>query len=76
MFEMTEVESSNIRRVGWSPLGPVLRVQFRSDDEENDRVYDYEGVQREKFEALLSSPSKGRWFQTHIRGHYPAKRIK
>ncbi len=77
MIQMIDVESSNIRSIGWSPMGPVLRVQFRSKKEGvPDAVYDYDGVPREKFEAFLASPSKGKWFLANIKGHYQAHKVQ
>ena len=77
MFEMVEVESSNIRSIGWSPMGPVLKVVFRSKKEGvADTAYSYDGFPREKFEEFLTSPSKGTWFQKNVRGRYPTTKIQ
>jgi len=78
MFEMHETpESSNIRSIGWSPMGNVLRVQFKAKKEGTaDSIYDYEDFPREKFDEFLRAPSKGIWFQSNVRGKYQTRKIQ
>lgn len=77
MYDWNDVESTNIRRIGWSPEGPVLAVQFKSKKEgQPDAVYTYDGFPQEKFREFLASPSKGTWFSANVRGRYQTRKIE
>jgi hypothetical protein len=77
MFDVHEVESTNIRNIGWSPLGSVLQIQFRSKKEgQAESIYQYDEFPREKFVEFLASPSKGKWFQANVRGRYHTRKIQ
>ena len=57
---MPYVSSSAISRIEWSD--DVLSIWFR----ETGR-YDYPGVPEAVYEAFLQAPSKGTFFNDHIR---------
>jgi len=40
----------------------------------NGKVYSHPGVPQEKFHALMASPSKGEYFNKHIKTQHPAAR--
>jgi hypothetical protein len=63
-----EVESSVIGAVGYTR---VLEIEF-----ESGRIYQYFDVPEEVFEGMLSSDSKGRYFNTHVRGKYDFQEIE
>lgn len=64
-IEMHPVESSMLSAVGYD--GGVLFARYK-----NGRVYQHAGVPQEKFDALMSSASKGEYFNLHIKGQHPA----
>lgn len=67
-MEKQEVESSVIHAVGHTR---VLEIEF-----ESGRVYQYFDVPQDIYDAVLQSDSKGRYFNTHIRGKFPYQEIQ
>jgi hypothetical protein len=63
-----EVESSVIGAVGHTR---VLEIEF-----ENGRIYQYFDVPEEVFEGMVNSDSKGRYFNSHVRGKYDYQEIE
>jgi hypothetical protein len=63
--------STVIDRFHHDPGTGVLTVVFRTG-----RVYAYHGVPASEVAALRSAESKGRYFNAHIRGHYPYDEIQ
>lgn len=63
-------DSTNIRKIGYNPDGPTLRVFFVSGG-----VYDYDGVPERVFQEFLNSPSKGRYFLAHVKGRYQTHKV-
>lgn len=47
-----------------------LRIHFR-----DGTIYDYTGVPQALFQALLAAPSKGLFFNRHIRDHFLHGRV-
>lgn len=39
----------------------------------NGKTYQHPGVPKNKVDALLAAESKGKYFNTHIKPHHPAK---
>jgi len=64
------VESSNLKSVGYDPTTRTLEIQFLSGS-----VYQYSGVPAGVYEALLAAPSKGQYFHRAIRLTYPFKKV-
>jgi len=64
------VDSSVIASVGYDDAVALLDVEFVSGE-----VYRYFAVPRSVHEGLLAAPSKGRFFQQHIRDRYPTQRL-
>jgi hypothetical protein len=63
------VPSTVIRTYEYSPQRRELRVAFQSG-----KRYVYEGVPAETYAALKRAFSKGEFFNTHIRDHFPFTR--
>ena len=61
------VDSTVIRAVGHTR---VLEIEF-----ESGRIYQYFNVPEDVFDEFLSSDSKGRYFNSHVRGKYPYQEI-
>ncbi len=59
------VSSSSLRAVGYDLAAGILEVEFRSGG-----VYRYYGVPPEVYRELLNAPSKGKYFQEHIRDEF------
>jgi hypothetical protein len=64
------VSSSVIASVGYAVRNQILEIEFVSG-----RIYQYLDVERETYEALLKAPSKGRYFNDHIRDDYACVRL-
>jgi hypothetical protein len=64
-----QVESSNLRSVGYDESRQLLEIEFR-----NGRVYRYTGVPRAEYEELMRAPSLGRYFLANIRDSYDYER--
>lgn len=64
-MELTPVQSSNIRAMGYEPddeNGGRLQVEFQ-----NGRIYQYEGVEASVFEILMTSSSIGSAFTAFVK---------
>jgi hypothetical protein len=64
-MEHTVVESSLVHSVGYDPQTAMLEVQLQDGD-----IYRYYDVEPETYEEFLEAPSKGRYFNDHIRDAY------
>ena len=71
MPELTPVESSNIKAVGYDDATEELTVEFH-----NGSQYRYSQVDREVFEQLVKAPSVGGYFSLNVKGIFDFKRIK
>jgi len=67
-MEKQEVESSVIGAVGYSR---VLEIQF-----ESGRLYQYYDVPDEVYLGMLNAQSKGKYFNSHIRGQFKYQEIE
>ncbi|HWM90543.1 MAG TPA: KTSC domain-containing protein [Thermoanaerobaculia bacterium] len=63
------VSSSAIASIGYDPEMKMLEVEFSSG-----AVYDYYGVSRKVYEALMEAESKGQFLSRRIRDRYPFER--
>ena len=61
----TRVSSSVIASIGYSARERSLEIEFVSG-----RIYQYLGVDRRTHDALLAAPSKGTYFNAHIKDKY------
>lgn len=61
-ISMVSVMSSDISAWGYDPINFKLQIQFT-----NGRMYLYENISPLEFEALMTSPSKGKAFWGLVR---------
>lgn len=66
MVEMTNVESSNIKSIGFDEEKHILYVRFVG----STRLYCYENVLKEVFDAFTIAESKGKFFFENIKNKY------
>jgi len=65
------IDSSSLASIGYSPEQHILEAEFRRGD-----VYRFFMVPREVYDQLLSAESKGRYFNSFIKGRFPfAKQV-
>lgn len=62
-MERTSVESSNIASVGFCPERKCLQIEFR-----NGSVYEYEDCDQKLYDQLMTSESKGKFVNAHVKG--------
>ncbi len=67
-MKLTPVQSTALAAIGYRR--GVLRIAFHSG-----KVYRYSRVPRAVFAGLQAAPSKGRYFTTAIRPHYPGRLV-
>ena len=71
MLNWTEVESSNIRMIGFDADIEELRIKFNSGAE-----YAYFGVSAEVYGGLMRAPSAGKFLAAEIKGKYDYRRVE
>jgi hypothetical protein len=64
------IGSKAIRALGYDEASRTLELEFISG-----AIYDYDGVPPEEVLAMLEATSRGKYFDDHIRGPYPYRRI-
>jgi hypothetical protein len=67
---MIPVTSSNIAAFGYAPADKRLHVAFK-----NGGHYVYEGVDTATAAEAQAADSPGRFFASHIKGKFPAKKL-
>jgi hypothetical protein len=60
------VSSRSIAAIGYDDDAEALEVEFVTG-----RVYRYRGVSQDVFDAFRQAPSKGAFFNAHIKDAYP-----
>jgi hypothetical protein len=65
-MNIESVESTTLAAIGYDDIREILQLEFLSH-----AVYLYFGVPGSVYEALVAAPSKGRYFNGAIRGHFP-----
>ena len=65
-MRVATVESTTLAAISYDEDGELLQLEFCSR-----AIYLYFGVPPVVHEALLDSPSKGKFFNQAIRGRYP-----
>ena len=66
-----EVESSNIRLIGYDKQTQIMEIEFKSGG-----VYRFYGVPERKWRGILRAKSKGKYFHRRIKGEYEYEMIK
>ena len=64
-MDRISVSSSNIRSIGYEASSLTLEVEFKSGS-----VYQYMGVPKNEYEALVNAASIGRHLNSNIKGRY------
>jgi len=62
--------STSLAQANYDDRLSLLRIQFR-----DGTIYNYTSVPQSLFRALLAAPSKGLFFNRHIRDHFPHGRV-
>jgi hypothetical protein len=70
-MRLVRVESTTLSTVAYDEARELLQLGFCSG-----AVYQYFGVPVAVHQALLDAPSKGRYFNYAIRGHFPHRLIQ
>jgi len=68
---MPVVESEAILRVHYEAANSTMSVVFRTG-----RHYEFFDVPQDEYERFLASPSKGEYFNRHIRDRYRYRKVK
>lgn len=71
MPEMIQVNSSNLKSVGYDAFEKELYAVFRG----SGRGYIYEGVSQELFDGLMAADSKGQFFMERIKPAFRCRRV-
>jgi hypothetical protein len=66
----SRVESTTVSSVGYDAKAGILELEFCSG-----AIYQYLGVAAQEYQELLAAPSKGKYFNLHIRDRYPFRRL-
>ena len=67
---MHEVESSNIKSIGYETETKILKVEYLSG-----LKYEYSDVPANIFDDFLDSVSKGKYMNQVIKGQYEGRRV-
>ncbi|GET42536.1 KTSC domain-containing protein [Microseira wollei] len=67
---MLPVHSTMANSIGYDPDRHLLQIEFK-----NGSVYEYEGVDEETWEDLLSTNSPGGFYNREIKGNYRSRRL-
>jgi hypothetical protein len=70
-IEMTPVESTNLAAVGYDRQTQRLRVRFQTGT-----VYDYYNVSEMHYHMLLTTESKGTYFNEYIRNVFEYAKVE
>ncbi|MFC1696873.1 KTSC domain-containing protein [Nanoarchaeota archaeon] len=70
-MERTNVNSSNIKSIGYDEQNGILEIEFLSGG-----IYQYSKVSKETYNALMNASSKGKFFATFIKDKYPTIKIR
>jgi hypothetical protein len=62
--------STDLKSVGYDAVAHVLEVELQSGP-----ISRYFDVPQSVYEALMSAPSKGRYFNDNVQGKYEYRRI-
>jgi hypothetical protein len=65
------IASTAIRAIGYSKRRHILEIEFV-----NGAVYRYSKVTPSVHRELMSADSKTRYYDRHIKGNYPSRRVQ
>tara|TARA_R110002060_G_scaffold75700_1_gene85555 strand:- start:1574 stop:1804 length:231 start_codon:yes stop_codon:yes gene_type:complete len=66
------VDSTLIQRVGYNQLSEQLSIVFKATPQ---TTYNYSGVSRSTANGLIEADSKGKFFNSNIRGRFPTTKV-
>jgi hypothetical protein len=69
-MDLIPVNSSDLEGVMYDPETGILLVEFKSGN-----TYQYNGVQQDVFNELVSASSIGKYFNQFIKGSYSYSKI-
>ena len=69
-MERLRVESSNLESVGYDYKLGTLEIEFKVGS-----VYQYFNVPASDFDQLMATPSKGSYFDEHIKNNYQFQKV-
>jgi hypothetical protein len=75
MFDMHNVESSNIHSIGYDQTQETARVCFKDKKGGISSTYDYAHVPPSVFDRWLKAPSAGKFFQSNIKSVFPGTKV-
>ena len=75
-MERKPVESSLIESIGYDAAAQVLEIEFKNASKSGVKVYRYSDVPISAYECLVSSPSIGKRFLSHIKDKFTATKIE
>jgi hypothetical protein len=76
VFAEIEVEDSDmIGKIGYSPASTTLRIWFKNSKNDSLALYEYDDVGATMFAMFLVAESKGRFFNSTIKGAYRSRRV-
>ncbi len=64
-MNMIPVRSSALQAIGYDPATQRMKIKFQQG-----QTYDFCRVPEQVFNALLNAPSKGDYYNNHIRDRY------
>lgn len=64
-MERTEVQSSNLKSVGYDPTTSTLEVEFNGGS-----VYQYNNVPVSEYDGLMKAQSHGKYFVANVKNRY------
>ena len=70
-MERTQVNSSNIRSIGYDSQSAVLEVEFTSGD-----IYQYFDIPEHLYEQFISASSHGQFLNGHIKYSYRYQKVR
>jgi hypothetical protein len=67
-----QVNSRILKSVGYDPFNSILEVKFKI----SGRVYAFLNVGMEIYEKFMKARSRGNFFNSYIKNHFPFKKIR
>lgn len=64
------LDSRMLAAVAYEPETGTLHLRFRSGE-----IYRYQDFPADQYQAFLHAESRGRYFLSHIRGHFRYQRV-
>ena len=73
----TEVSSSLLKSIAYSPATRVLEIEFKAKKEgEVGKVYRYADVSQDAYDRFVSAPSLGQHFLRQIKHNHPCTKVE